>query len=813
MKKYVYLIFIFFLLSLPALAQTGIVAGTVRDAKKQPLPGINVGLQGTSQGTSTDESGNFAIEDVTPGNYALVISGVGYEKQQRTITVNAGETIRADVQLSESTAQLQEVEIVGRTEQSYKNEVSFIGSKTATALKDVPQAVSYVTKEVMQDQQAFRTGDVVKNISGVNQFSGYDDFTLRGFRSSVQLINGLRAGDGFWKQPLVINLERVEVIKGPAAAIFGNTDPGGTINRVTKKPLDERRQAINFTTGSYNTYRATADFTGPMNESKTLLYRLNIGYENAESFRKLQFSKNIVIAPSISFVPNENTQVNFDLVYNSSKGRLDRGQPIFGATAGTDINSTPISFALGRADDYLDEENVFVTASLNHKFTDWLSFNASYLKYNYKEDLSEHRTSNQYARDSAGNEIPTLMQMQTIRRLSNRYNDNITTYFVSNLNTGALEHKLLLGYDYNQYTVPVGGSSQTARGYRNAANTAAINNYDPAKKANYLLDANGNPVPNVPHFDLTNPDYSISDASTYFNTSTATPASRYYAHGIYVQDQIKLGRLQVLLGLRQEYYTDVTNFDEPDESKAKQEALLPRLGAVFTLTSGINLYGTYTEGYMPQSSANLQNANVGGPFDPLISNMVEFGAKSEWLAGRLAVNVAAYQIEQNNVLVNANDPNNPDLLRQRGQERSRGVELDITGRILPNLSLIANYALNETIIAESTNESEIGTIKENAPRHQGGFWARYNLTGGALKGIGIGAGANFVSERNTFSPILKLPAYAVADVALYYTIDKFQISLNVYNLTNKTHWTGGYDFNRLYPGTPRNFLASVGYTF
>jgi iron complex outermembrane receptor protein len=141
------------------------------------------------------------------------------------------------------------------------------------------------------------------------------------------------------------------------------------------------------------------------------------------------------------------------------------------------------------------------------------------------------------------------------------------------------------------------------------------------------------------------------------------------------------------------------------------------------------------------------------------------------------------------------------------------VELDVYGQVLPNLSVTANFAINKTYITESEDEEEVGDILPNAPRNQGGIWAKYTFTMPALKGIGIGAGANYVSSRTTFSDILTLPSYVVTDLALYYTIERFKLSANLNNVFDKTHWVGGYDFNRLFPGTPRNFLIGVGYTF
>lgn len=802
------------LLCLAARAQTGSVSGNVLSEQGQPVEYASVSLKGSSLGSSTDPDGKFRIDNVPVGDYTLLVSIIGYDTYIHAITVQDSQTISVDIKLIESTQQLQEVEITGRKERTYKNTSSFVGTKTETPLKLVPQAISYVTKEVIDDQQAFKTSDVLKNLSGVNVFSFYNnDFTLRGFRASNALINGLRDPTNSWGQSLLPNVERIEVMKGPSSALFANSDPGGTVNTVTKKPLDEDRKAISFATGSYNTFRMASDFTGPLDKDKKLLYRLNLAYQNAQSFRMLQGGQDMVVAPSVSFLPSDRTKVNIDFVYSKTKSRLDRGQPIFGASAGADLYSTPVSFAIGKENDYANELNLYTTASLQHKFTDHISFNASYMKFLYEEDLLEHRTSNNYAVDADGVEIPTLMQMQTIRRKRKNYNDNLTLYFVNDLNTGPLTHKLLVGYDYIQNVSPVGGSNYNATGYRNAANNGTINSYNPDNRENYLIKDN-RPVPNVPHFDLVNPDYSISEISGYFNVSSPQASTKYYVSGVYVQDQISWGPFQALLAFRQEHYVDILNYQKNNSEKVKQKKFIPRFGLVYTPIEPVSLYATYAQGYQPQGAGTIGDPErFGGPFDPLTSTMYEGGAKTELLNKQLTINLAVYNIELNNILINANDPGNPDKLRQLGQQRSRGVEVDVYGQVLPNLSITANFAINRTTITKSANEAEIGTILPNAPKNQGGIWAKYTFTIPALKGIGMGVGANYVSSRTTFSTVLTLPSYVVADAALYYTIDRFKLSANLNNAFNKTHWVGGYDFNRLFPGTPRNFLIGVGYIF
>ncbi len=757
--------------------------GHVKTSQNEPAPFVSLLIKNTQLGAVSDDSGNYVIKNIPPGKHTLVVKAVGFDQIEKEIKIEDNTPLTVDLTIYSSATELQAVEVTGRKEQTYKNSYAFSGTKTETPLRYVPQAISYVTKEVMLDRQAFKNSDVVKNISGVNQFSyNNNDFVLRGFRASNTMVNGLRVSSSGWNQSLIPHVERVEVIKGPASALFANTDPGGTINIVTKKPLDENRKSINFTTGSWNTYRLATDFTGPMNESKTLLYRLNFAYQNAESFRVLQGGQDVVVAPSISFIPDEKTQINIDLVFMSSVGKLDRGQPIFGATAGTKLNSTPISFALGKKSDYIKELNMYSTLALTRKLTNWLSFNASYMKFMYNEDLLEHRTSNSYGMDADGKSIPTLMQMQTIKRQTRNYTDNVSAYFISAFTTGKIEHKLLVGYDHILFHTALGGSNYNAGGFINAANNGVVLNkngtpaaFDPKNKALYLIKDNM-PVPNVPFFDLENPDYNITDISRYYNISSTVTPSKYYADGVYIQEQFKFGKWNGLIGLRMEHYSDLLNYTLKTEKKVKQKALIPRVGVVYTPMQWISLYGTYTEGYQPQSAGTIGAPEIyGGPFDPLSSNMVEGGAKMEYFKKRLAVNLAIYRIEQNNVLVNAGAADNLNLLRQIGQQRATGVELDAYGQITPELSLTANIAFNKAEITKSTNEVEVGKIFPNAPRRQGGFWAKYKLPQKALSGLAVAIGSNFVSERTTNDTKnnLKLPGYTLLDAAIFYNVDKF----------------------------------------
>lgn len=191
----------------------------------------------------------------------------------------------------------------------------------------------------------------------------------------------------------------------------------------------------------------------------------------------------------------------------------------------------------------------------------------------------------------------------------------------------------------------------------------------------------------------------------------------YHLHAGYVQDQLRLGRFQALLGLRYERYTDLVGYKTTAEIPVYQHALLPRAGLVFTANNHVNIYGTYVQGYNPQTAATIANPNASGPLNPLTSNMLEGGAKSSWLQNRLSITAAAYRIEQRNVLYNANDTGQPDLLRQVGAEVSKGAELDVLGQLSLNWDVTVSYAYNEAAINESPIAAEVSAQKPNAPRH------------------------------------------------------------------------------------------------
>lgn len=723
-------------------------------------------------------------------------------------------------------ATIQTVEIVGRKSKAYTSDYSFAATKIAMKNKDLPLTLNTVTKELISDRQAFRLGDVLKNVAGVSNASFYNQYSIRGISQNEegQIINGMRTRQYYFLQPMTPHIERVEVFKGPASITMSSVDPGGTINMVTKKPLTSPRYEMSLSGGSFDTYRLSADLTGPLNKSRTLLYRFNGAHQNARSFRDNVKNNGLLIAPSISFVPNDKTSVNVEMIYSEMNGNLDRGQPIFGAVAGkTNLNSTPISLNLGAPGDYFKTKDLTLMGSLSHHFNKSISFNASYMKQRWDEDTHETRTTNSFVPDINNKPISSLAMMQYLERIQHWSVDNINAYFNFTYKTGAFEHQTLVGYDSHIWEKKRGGKQDAARGFLLKDGTVA-SSYNAANATLYeTIIYNGItlPKPNVNPFDLTpgavnhqGKDYAV------LNIINPLPTALTTTHAAYIQHLVTWKKLKLLAGLRQEWFQDITNYKKQEESSFRNQKMLYRVGLTYSITENTNIYGTYLTGYQPQSNtislmpqtANFTGAVSASLYKPLLSDLKEFGVKTK-LFKKIDANFSVYEINQKNILVNANNPAEPDQLIQRGADRSRGFEAEFTGYLLPQWHIYAGYSYIDAKVKDDSNPALIGLAKENTSKNSVNLWTRYNFTNiQALKDFGIGAGMLYQSKKIPwFTRSFELPAYTTLDVALYYSVPqtRLQLALNVNNITNTTYWVGAQNYLRLFPGAPRNYLFTA----
>ena len=796
------------------------IRGQITDNNGNPISEATITVKGQKRAVRTKANGYFTLNVLPSGETTIFVHAIGYAAQQRTLKLTNKSFQGVDFVLQERSDALPTVDVMGRREQSYKNSVSFVGTKTATALKDVPQSINYVTKELILDQGAITVNDVVRNMSGVNPYSFYNDFSIRGFRTtgnrnSGNLVNGMRTQTSLWRQSSLANIERVEVIKGPASALFGNAAPGGVINRVTKKPLDVARQSVTLTTGSFGTTRAYTDLTGPLNDKKTLLYRLNLGYENTDGFRDLQGLTSYIVAPSFTYRASEQTQLNIDMTYVNHQGKLDRGVAVFGDGS---LFSRPISATQSAANDYLRENSVNLSFALSHRLAQGLLFNSTYLFSSYDEDLLEHSQDNAFVKKADGKDNPSLVLMRVTQRQRHFRNNNFNNYLTWDVTTGAMKHKLLVGYDHFNTQLAPGSSYIEAGGYL-LKNGGTAKTFNVKKSLDYLLDENKNPRTNVPAFDLnSSAGNRYQDISKYIYESKDVKPSDQYTNGVYLQEQLTWHKFQMLLGARMEWFTDVMQNKNGSESKTHQHAFTPRVGLVYSVVPSTNVYATWIRGFEPQSVAVQSNPGSGGPFDPVESELWEIGAKGEYLNKRLSVTTALFSLRQKNTLYNAGVSGQPDLMVPIGEELSRGVEFDVSGRILPYWSIMANYAFNVAEISKAPEGTkDLNLQRPGTPRHSANLWTKFIVPAGMLRNLGIGVGLNGVSERKgqvgRRENVVAYPGYALLNLALYYKVQEVQIQVNLNNALNKPYYISGYDRLRSFPGAPRNINLTINYRF
>ncbi|MEO8416403.1 MAG: TonB-dependent siderophore receptor [Ginsengibacter sp.] len=780
-----FLLLILFISPLKNIAQkhTGIIKGSIMSADGNPAGNITVELKKSGKVAITDEDGNFILQHLPPLKDTLVISAVDSKLFYRLVNLVVNQTIDVGIiKLEYNIQQLQTVEIYGRNARSYKSNYSFFGNKTETPSINIPQSISTITKELINDKMEFTLRDAVAAVAGVNQYSGFDEYTIRGFRAeNARNINGLRGYNTTYTSSMLVNIERIEVIKGPTATLYGNCDPGGTINLVTKKPLDKTQGEVNLYAGTWNHYRAEGDITGPLNKRKTLLYRFNAGYDDTKSFRNNVYAKSYEVAPSISFIPDDKFKINVDFSLSHINTVLDRGQP--GYQHDATLKSTPINLSLVQIEDYLHETDIASNITLSYKLNDRLSFNTGYLNYTTKQKVADHGL-NDYI-------MPDSVYLYYTKWNYPTSTNTVTSYFTYNLNSGKIDHDLLFGYDYIRSKVKLDQKYYELPGDFGAGSGI------------------------VGTFSLKNPIYpqrpiSSYEASSYNEDETDVDDNVYHTQGVYLKDQVSLNKWKFLVSLREEFYKG----DDDDDSSGnlKEKVFLPRVGIVYSLQRNVNLYATYNKGFDPFEVSTATQI-FDEPFRPITSQLFEIGAKGNFFRNKLSASIALYQLTLHNVAVNANDINNPDLFVQQGKNRSRGLETEASGNILPNLSVFLTYSYNESKIIKSKIAWQVGMLAENAPRNTSGSYIRYTFAKGLLKGFGISAGHSSESIRNTLDPAVTLPGYLIINAGIHYSYKHFKIAANLDNITSKVYWTGAYNSVYKWPAKPINCMMNIGYEF
>ncbi|NEO26181.1 MAG: TonB-dependent siderophore receptor, partial [Kamptonema sp. SIO4C4] len=668
--------------------------------------------------------------------------------------------------------------IVTATADDYQVDNVTTGTRTDTPILDVPQSIQAVPEQVIEDQQAFRLDEALRNISGIAQdgsslrlFS--DRVSIRGFDISRGLFkNGARSSfGGFFVPQSTSNIQQVEVLKGPASVLNGQAGPGGIINIVTKQPLSDPYYEASINLGSNDfLFRPTIDLSGPLNDSETVLYRLNASNHNQDTFvDRLEIDRSFV-APVLSVQLSEDTTLTLEGEYLRDSRPGYSGLPALGTVFPNPLGEIPISRFLG--DDTPKRERILGSMGyhLEHDFNENWSIENRF-QYAFA-DIDEK------AIFSSGLELDNRTLTRGAFGSENHSEEyTLQTDVKGDFTTGLVQHEFLLGAELRRTT------------------------FDGALSS---------PTTDVPSIDLFNPTYGVDLAFEL----TRDSFDRTNTLGVYVQDLLSFGeQFKVLLGGRfdlVEQISDVKTDTSNDSFHQQDTKFSPRLGIVYQPTENVSLYGNFSRSFSPSFSARQRNAD-GTPFEPTTGEQVEVGIKAEGLEGRVSATLAAFHITRQNIVVE--DPDRPDFDIQIGERRSQGIELDIAGEVLPGLKLIANYAFTDAEITEDTEGFE-GNRPNSIPRHSGSLWATYEVQSGGLQGLGFGAGLFMVGEREgDLDNSFQLPGYVRTDAAVFYRQDNWKASLNVKNLFDVEYFEASSSNIYVFPGQPLTVVGSISVTF
>ncbi|MBX3302873.1 MAG: TonB-dependent receptor [Nitrospira sp.] len=693
------------------------------------------------------------------------------------------------------------VKEVRERKDSYTVDEVSSATRIPVPVHDTPRSIDVVTKQVLEDQKVIRFSEALRNVSGVSQFStqggGGGSVMIRGFESDLNVFkNGFRDDSFFsaFSQRDIINIESIEVIKGPPSYLFGRADPGGIINQITKAPLKNPYYSAEMILGNYDLYRPTIDIGGPLNESKTLTYRFNGLYESAGSYRDGVRSQRIFLAPTIGWEVGPRTTFRFEAEYMYDRVPIDRGLVAIGGG----VAPISVSTFLGDPTRKKEVNHGKATLTLLHDFNDMFRWRTAFRTAVTRSQYSSLESwfvidENTGILDLARFEIPTTLQSHY---LQNELHGKFST--------GPIKHKTIIGVELGREVSSASVSGDFGGDTTTPGAFNFINIFNPTDRL--FVDTPLTKFSNTKN---------VNDILGFYFGDHVTLLENLHLHGGGRFDYFK----QSLVNRPHDL--------DPNQTEDSQTnlAFSPSVGLTYQPWKPIALFANYTESFAPQD-AGVRSIS-GGLFNPERGKAYEGGVKFQFFDNRLRAKVAAFNIKKRNVLT-ADPLNGFAFSVATGEQRSQGIEFDVAGRIVPGWDIIASYAYIDARVTKDLMFLE-GSRVTNSPLHQGSLWTTYFLQDGPLKGLGAGIGMYSQGRRNgvfqctdpaNCQAPFELPGYVRMDAAVYYrrpevfTRTNLLAALNFTNVLDQRYFTGSQNFREIiYTGAPFTVIGSVKLEF
>ncbi|QBF26593.1 TonB-dependent siderophore receptor [Pseudomonas tructae] len=664
-------------------------------------------------------------------------------------------------------------------------------TKTDTALLETTQSISVVTRDRLTAQGAQTVSDGLGYTAGVHAGVAGNNPTdntimVRGFQqiNANAYTDGLRNNQIGYYAPEPWGMERIEVLKGPASVLYGQGSPGGTVNFVSKRPTFAAHREVGFSTGSDNRLQTYTDVGDVLDQHNTLAYRLvALGRDADNSIDGIKDDR-VYVAPSLTWAPDEDTSLTILASYQRNKNLFTSNMP-YSLFDGSNPNGrVPRHRSLNEPGfDAEKSEQTSLGYEFSHALNDtWtLRQNARYTHFTGYE--------HQLYRNSAVIAGTTLNRYYQLRDYGND-NFAVDNQLLGKFDTGPLNHTLLGGVDYQH-----------------------------SRRSNDVQTGD------APAINIYSPDRSVViDTSRYTSLLGTSEKSRQL--GVYLQDQIKLGKWVASLGGRYDWASQDTDSRTYSVASGRTTGGLTtldaddftgRLGLGYLFDSGVFPYISYSESFIPTSGTDRS----GSPFEPETARQYEVGVKYQPSGYDSYLTVAAFDLRRQNVLTT--DVSAPSYSVQEGEVTSRGIEVEAVLKPASGLNVIASWSLNDVEVSQdnpnAAGMSNKGKTPARTPKHLASLWSDYTVQGGLFAGLGFGAGVRYTGStfgdaQNTF----KVPDYTVMDAMLSYdfgkadaSLDGLKAQLNVKNLTDKYYIAGCFASVGCLLGAERTVTADLTY--
>ena len=751
------------LLASSLLAQTAAVSlsGTILDPSRTPIAGARItawnaaGSPGPS--ATSGPLGEFSLS-LAPGFYTIKVAAEGFSPFEQPLNLSARTTVdRLELVLPVSPVRST---ITVIEDSGYLTPSTATATRTLTPLRDVPQSVTVISKELIRDQLMMSIADVVRYVPGVTAHQGEnnrDQLIIRGNNTSADFfLNGVRDDVQYFRD--LYNLERVEAIKGPNAMVFGRGGGGGVINRVTKEPAFSPLRELSLQGGSFGNKRVAGDLAQPFGEKVAL--RLNAMYENSGSFRRFVNLERYGFNPSATFLPNARTRITLGYENFHDRRVADRGVTSF---LGRPAN-VPIDTYYGNPDDSRVRAHVNLGSVL-------FDHQAGRFNIRNRTLLGGYDRFYQNYVPGVASADQTQVSLSGYNNATQRLNAFNQTDLTVTTYTGPLRHTLLMGAEAGRQITD------------NLRNTAFFNN-----SATSILVPFANP------FTSSQPAYRQGPTDAFNHLKLNLGAT-------YFQDQIQLSRrLQFVGGIRFDHFDlHYRNNRNGDQLRRIDRLVSPRAGLVFKPIEPVSLYANYSVSYLPSSGDQFSSlTTITQQVKPEKFTNYEVGLK--WDASRyLAVTTAIYRLDRTNT--RSTDPNDPTRIVQTGSQRTNGFEVGATGNLISRWQIAGGYAYQDAFVTSATITARAGAQVGQVPHHVFSLWNNYRVMPRLSLGLGV------LNRSDMFAAIdnsVILPTYTRADAAVFYSLtEKIRLQANVENLFDRRYYTNADSNTNITPGSPR----------